>query len=201
MDNSQTAKIRRLTDDTVENAAFVELTKEVARTDIDNLWWNAANLTVDTTNEGDRHWKWERIAREYSKDALHACVAIRSEQGYIEGAMAYDFTAKSVLEPALGSVYIDRLATAPRNRAPLISDPAYKGVGSALIYLAVLESYLSGLDGRIVLQSLPTQATIDFYQNKGFVKTDMSQLTTGLIDYELPKAAALVWLKKEGDLP
>ena len=184
----------------MESATLVELTKEMARDDIDKVWWTAAGL-ANTIYERDNHWKWEKVAREYSKDALHACVAVLSQQGYIEGAIAYQFAAKSVLEPNFSSVYIDRLATAPRNRAWLLSDPIYKGIGSALLYLAVLESYLSGLDGRIVLQSLPTIETMNFYQNKGFVRTDMAQSMTGLIDYELPKAAALAWLRKEGDLP
>jgi len=48
---------------------------------------------------------------------------------------------------------------------------------------------------------LPTPSTVQFYENKGFVCTDLTQPTTGLVDYELPKSAAIAWLKKQGDLP
>ena len=60
---------------------------------------------------------------------------------------------------------------------------------------ALRQSYLNGLGGRLTLQSLPTPQTRQFYENRGFVRTDLSQSTNELIDYELPLAAAQKWLQ------
>ncbi|MBA4184109.1 MAG: hypothetical protein H0X49_08870 [Acidobacteria bacterium] len=70
-----------------------------------------------------------------------------------------------------------------------------------LLYWALRESYDAGLGGRISLQSLPTPSTVQFYENKGLVRIDLTQPTNDLVDYELPESAALAWLQKQGDLP
>lgn len=187
-------------DNQYENASVVQLTRELARDDIDRMWWDDADLSNASIKEGDSHWRWERIVNDYSHDTLHACVAVLSQEGYLEGAMAYQFHTKSKLEVGAGCVYIGWLATAPRNRDWLVNQTQYKGIGSVLTYWAVRESYSSGLGGRIFLQSLPTPRTLQFYKKKGFIRTDWTQPETGLIDHELPTSAAIAWLKKEGDL-
>ncbi len=83
----------------------------------------------------------------------------------------------------------------------LVFQPFYKGVGTVLLYWAVIESYNAGLRGRVSLESLPTPSTVNFYKNKGFVRIDLTQPSDDLVDYELPESAALTWLKQEGDLP
>lgn len=150
--------------------------------------------------EGDSHWKWEYIVSYSSKNILHECVALLSQENYLEGAMAYQLDFKSKIEKDKGSLYVGWLATAPRNRNWLVSKPLYKGIGSMLLYWAVCESYASGLGGRVSLQSLPTPNTVQFYENKGFLRTDWTQPDTGLIDYELPELRAQAWLQQQGDL-
>ncbi len=201
METLQNVTIFRAADSAPENAKLVRLTPDAAREKIDNLWWDEPNLPVTPRREADRHWYWETIARQYGTDSLHSCVGIVSAQEYWEGAMAYAFDAKSRLKSGAGSVYVGWLASAPRNRPWLVGQPEYKGIGSALLYFAVKESYSAGLGGRVTLESLPTAATLAFYAHKGFIRTDLSQTVTGLVDYELPQAAALAWLRKEGDLP
>ncbi len=115
--------------------------------------------------------------------------------------MIYHFNAKSKLDPTNGSVYVERVASAPHNRKRLVNQPFYKGVGTVLLYWAVIESYNAGLRGRVSLESLPTAITVQFYEHRGFVRTDLTQPTSGLVDYELPELAALAWLKEKGDLP
>jgi len=184
------------------DAEIVRLTTDIAREEIDKVWWNLPNVSAeDMSGEGDFHWDWERLARFYSEKSLHECVAVLSQENYLEGAMVYQFDAKSKLEPNKGSVYVGWLASAPRNRNWLVNEPFYKGVGTVLLYWAIRESYNAGLGGRISLQSLPTSTTVQFYKNKGLVRTGFSQPTNDLVDYELPEPAALAWLKKQGDLP
>ena len=69
------------------------------------------------------------------------------------------------------------------------------------MYWVLKESYNAGLGGRIALESLPTPNTVKFYEAKGFQRTDLTQPLDGLIGYELPKAKAEAWLRREGDLP
>jgi GNAT superfamily N-acetyltransferase len=168
---------------------------------IDEKWWNLTNVSSeDIDNEADSHWKWDWIAGEYSSGSVKECVAILSKDNYIEGALAYQFSAKSALEPSEGTVYVGWLATAPRNRGWLVDAPIYRGIGTGLLYWAVRESYNAGLGGRISLESLPTPSTISFYEHKGFVRTDLSQPADNLVEYELPVSAAQAWLQEEGDI-
>ena len=196
----QGIKIQRAADNEYVEATIVRLSVDDARTSIDNIWWNLPHVPVEKlSQEGDKHWPWAAIVQRYGIGVLKDCVAIRSKQGYIEGAVAYNFNAKSYLEPGQGCAYIDRISTAPRNRKRLVAQPSYKGVGSSLMYWVLKESYNAGLGGRIALESLPTPDTVKFYEAKGFQRTDLSQPLDGLMDYELPKVKAEEWLRREGD--
>lgn len=195
-------QILRASDNQTVDAKIVRLNADDARERIDKTWWNLPNVNPqDIYNEGDFHWDWEELVKVYGNQVLHECVAILSQEDYLEGAMIYHFNAKSKLQSGKGSVYVERVSSAPHNRNWLTNQPFYKGIGTMLLYWAVRESYNAGLRGRVSLESLPTPSTVKFYNNKGFVRTDLTQPTNGLVDYELPESAALAWLKAEGDLP
>lgn len=195
-------QILRANDNQMAVARVVRLAADDARERIDKLWWILPNVSaLDIGNEGDSHWNWEKLIQVYGNKTLHECVGILSQEDYLEGAMIYHFNAKSKLESGKGSVYVERVSSAPHNRNWLVNQPFYKGVGTVLLYWAVRESYDAGLRGRVSLESLPTPTTVDFYKNKGFARTDLTQPSNDLVDYELPEVAALDWLKKEGDLP
>lgn len=195
-------QILRASDNQMVDAEIVRLTADEARERIDKIWWKIPDVSAEDMNdEGDFHWDWERLTRIYGNKILHECIAVLSQEDYLEGSMIYHFNAKSKLELNKGSVYVERVSSAPRNRNWLVNEPFYKGIGTVLLYWAVRESYNAGLRGRVSLESLPTSNTVQFYERKGFVRTDLSQLTNGLVDYELPETAALVWLQKQGDLP
>jgi GNAT superfamily N-acetyltransferase len=197
----QSIQIHRLDKNQLIEAAIVRLSVDDARNLIDEIWWNLPDVPDEKLKEeGDHHWNWTAIVLKYGVGVLRDCVAVKSKEGYIEGVVAYNFDAWSRLEPNTGCAYIDRISTAPRNRKRLVAQPLYKGVGSALMYWVLKESYNAGLGGRIALESLPTRDTIKFYEAKGFQRTDLSQPQDGLVDYELPKAKAEAWLKQEGDL-
>ena len=176
-------------------AQLIELTPFLALSRIDALWWRHPDVVI-STREGDAHWKWQTIAQDYSGDPLRVCIVPLSQEDYLEGAMAYQFDAQSRLEPGRNCVYIDRLATSPRNRKWISSQPCYVGVGGDLLLHAVRESYLTGSGGRVFLQSLPNLQTRSFYEGKGFIRTNGSQSLSGLIDYELPIGAAQRWLRE-----
>jgi hypothetical protein len=185
------------------DANLIRLTADLAKTHIDDVWWNLPNVSNDELmNENDNHWNWEEWVKQYQRSSvLTECVAILSPDNYVEGAMIYHFNGISKLEPSKLSVYIELLATAPHNREFSSNKPVYKGAGTVLLYWALVESYKVGLGGRISLESLPTPNTLKFYENKGFVCTDLTPPIDRLPSYELLETAALAWLKKEGDLP
>lgn len=195
-------QILRANDNQTVDAKVVRLDFDDARERIDKTWWDHPHIDPqDIADEGDSHWNWESLVKIYSNQILHECVAILSKEDDLEGAMIYHFNAKSKLEAGKGSVYVERVSSAPHNRNWLVNQPFYKGIGTVLLYWAVRESYDAGLGGRVSLESLPTRSTVEFYENKGFVRTDLTQPSNDLVDYELPEPTALIWLKKEGDLP
>ena len=201
METLRTIQLQRADDNQYVEATIVRLSIDDARSMIDDKWWDLPDVPKEKLKaEGDNHWKWAKIVRIYGVGVLTECVAIKSREGYIEGAVAYNFKAKSHLEADEGCAYIGWISTAPRNRKRLVTQPLYSGVGSALMYWFLKESYNAGLRGRIALESLPTPDTLRFYEAKGFQRTDLTQGSDGLIDYELPRAKAEAWLKQEGDL-
>ena len=176
------------------SAEIVDLTPEMARTKIDEKWWQYPNLNL-TLNQHDQHWPWKSIAISYGVNILRSCAAILSPEDYLEGAIAYELGAKSNLEAGKRCLYIGWLATAPRNRKWLCTLPVYKGVGLVLLQRAIRESYDNGLGGRIALESLPTPQTVQFYEANGFITTGAAPSQPTLINYELPVAAARSWLR------
>lgn len=202
MEILQSIQLQRADNNQYVEAAIVRLSVDDARRLVDDTWWNLPDVPNEKLRkEGDYRWKRSLIVKGYGVSVLTECVAIKSKEGYIEGAVAYSFNAKSLLEPNKGCAYMDRLSTAPRNRKRVVREPLYKGVGSALMYWVLKESYNAGLGGRIALESLRTPDTIKFYESRGFLRTDLSKPSGGLPDFELPKAKAEEWLKQEGDLP
>jgi hypothetical protein len=120
-------QIQRASDNQFVEASIVRLSVDDGRRLIDETWWNLPDVPAEKLkNEGDNHWQWSYIVRAFGVGVLKECVAIKSMQGYIEGAVAYNFDAKSYLEPGQGCTYIDRISTAPRNRKRLVAQPLYK---------------------------------------------------------------------------
>lgn len=119
---------------------------------------------------------------------------MQTKDGRLQGAILYRVDAESVLESGEGAVYVDRLATAPWNRAPVTSSPSHSGVGSALLRHAIHHSHKLGLRGRVSLTTLP--GATSFYAKLGFVDTGMTVEKLPLL--ELPADEARKILIKEG---
>lgn len=179
-------------------AQLVRLDRKLVSQQIDGTWWKIAVSKRKRSEEGDHHWIWRKIVGELRLDLAQDALAIKSASGNVEGAMTYRIDARSQLEPGEGVVYVDRLATAPRNRPWLIDPPKYRGVGSVLLLGAVRESYALGLGGRVWLTSLPSERTRQFYRSRGFQEIFKDE--DGMIDFELPTVRAEEWLQQAGYL-
>jgi len=179
-------------------AQLVQLTRELAATEIDGAWWNIAVTKNARDAEGDHHWVWRTLVGQHRNDLTWEAVAVQSTSGAIEGASIYRIDAKSQIDKGEGAIFIDRLSTAPRNRPWLVDSQKYQGIGTILILTAVRHSYSLGLGGLVWLTSLPSENTRRFYRNRGF--DVIFENEDGTIDFELNAAAAQRWLESEGDL-
>ena len=131
-----------------------------------------------------------------SETSSNGSLAVLGPEEDIEGAISYRVDTRSQLDPDVGAVYVDRLATAPRNRPWVVNPTKYRGVGTVLLFAAVRDSYSLGLGGRVWLSCMPNPRSRAFYVQKGFQM--ICQHEDDMIDYELPAHKAVEWLKTEG---
>jgi len=131
----------------ITEAALVRLDRKLAKTKIDGCWWNISASKKIRESEGDHHWEWRRELGKYKNNLAWEALAVCSDSGEVEGAILYRIDAKSQIDDGKGAIYVDRIATAPRNRPWLVS-PEYRGIGSILLLAAVRQSYYLGLGGR-----------------------------------------------------
>ena len=181
-----------------QKARLIRLTRELAAKEIDGTWWSLSASKSIRKEEGDNHWLWRKIVGENHAKLTWEALAIQTSSGSIEGAITYRIDARSRIQSGEGAVYVDRIATAPRNRPWVVEPPKFQGIGSVLLLAAVRHSYLLGLGGRVWLTSLPSERTRKFYRDRGFEV--IFEDSDGMIDFELPAVAAEKWLKKRGFL-
>jgi hypothetical protein len=178
---------------------LTRLTRELAAAKIDGRWWDIQRKPgINLDKEGDHHWAWRKLVGAHRNDLVWEFAAVLTDDGEIQGAIGYRIDFKSFLAPDLTSVYVDRLAAAPRNRPWLVEDPSYRGAGTGLLLRAVCHSYLLGLGGRVNLVSLPSERTRQFYEGRGLIPVREDK--HGSVEYELSEQAAQQWLQHEGYL-
>ena len=177
-------------------ARLISLSREVAKLRIDQEWWNVEGVSEQRLrDEVDYHWKWKVLVSKIQNIPYVRSVAVVLESGSVEGAMIYRVDAKSVLELGQRAVLIDRLATAPRNRDDLSDSPCYRGAGSGLLMLAVRQSFILGLEGRVTLFAAGRE---QFYLDRGFVRTEVIHDEMPL--FELPKGVAMQYFTEKETL-
>jgi hypothetical protein len=165
-------------------AQLVELTTKLAKLKVDAAWWSNLGISGSRRRqEGDHGWNWANRIGQFHNHLLVECAAVQTPDGDVQAAIIYRLDGRSVLLPEAGAVYVDRLATAPRNRPKLVPAPLYRGAGTNLLRWAAYHSYQLGFGGRLVLASLPNPDTIDFYRALGFQETETE--VHGMVVYEL----------------
>jgi hypothetical protein len=188
------AKLINCVNGEIELAPVIQLRREIANTQIDRVWWTEIDRPLrPVEQEPDRHWDWrELVSRQLNKPTFDA-IAIQTADRAVQGAMIYRIDAKSALADGQYSVFVDRLASAPRNRASLVADPRFREVGKGLLSYAIATSYAIGFSGRVNLFAV---ANVEFYVKLGFQETAIGNGQERL--YELPALAALDLLKQRG---
>lgn len=183
-------------------ANFVQLTRGMAFFQIDRIWWRFPGPFApgSSLSPEDNHWKWTRYVRKLRRESPYLrCVAVRTEDGNVQGAAIYRQAAQSRRDQGERAAYVYNLAVAPRCRRGFAAVPVYLGVGEALMILIVAHSYEWGYGGRVVLDSLP--GAVNFYRRLGFVETpaaDSRMIDMGLKPLELTPRAATKLLEGKG---
>ncbi|HRA88607.1 MAG TPA: hypothetical protein PK992_11060 [Planctomycetaceae bacterium] len=180
------------------DASIVSLTREIAKHQMDAAWWQIGGSKSDRQKEGDHAWSWTRIVGEVRQDRFAKLVAVQTPDGEIQGAIKYLFDGESLLQPGEPSIFVEYLAAAPQNREWLVNPPKYRGVGTALVFYAVCDSWISGRQGRVTLVSLSSEKTREFYTRRGF--SEVSTLEDGNVEFEMTSIAAERWLRQRGML-
>jgi hypothetical protein len=180
------------------DASIVKLTRETAKHQMDAAWWQIGGSKSDRQKEGDHAWSWTRIVGEVRQDRFAKLVAVQTPDGEIQGAIKYLFDGESLLQPGEPSIFVEYLAAAPQNREWMVNPPKYRGVGTALVFYAVCDSWISGRQGRVTLVSLSSEKTREFYTRRGF--SEVSTLEDGNVEFEMTSIAAERWLRQRGML-
>jgi hypothetical protein len=133
----------------------------------------------------DSHWIWRDI-RQSTLGSVHRMVGVL-DGDVVEALMRLDLSKPSRLLPATYTpiVYVDYLAVAPWNRAPIQNPARYRGLGKLLLGVAVSISMTEGMEGRCGLHSL--------VQSEGFY------VRAGMTDLGMDLAAELRYFEFSAD--
>jgi len=178
----------------VEIAAITSLPREVAKHRIDGQWWSEIEKPrMPIIDEPDRHWEWRYILSVYQNNPYFRAYCVKTKDGAVQAATLYRFDTMSAFKSGQKAVHVERLATAPRNRANLTNFPSFRGCGTALLCHAIAFSYSLGYEGRVNL--IPV-ANDPFYASIGFQATHVTQNGDTLL--EIPTNTALELLQSRG---
>jgi len=179
---------------TKELGLIETLNREVAKQEIDAVWWsNLEGVLRDPKDEPDHHWKWRDIVSTYQNKPYFQSKCVRSRDGRVQAAVVFQVDARSALKQGERAVFVDRLATAPRNRAGLVGTPDFRGGGTGLLLYAIALSYSLGFSGRVNL--IPV-ANEHFYRERDFLRTDA--VIGDDVVFEISATEALNLLKQRG---
>ena len=139
-------------------ARLAPMTPRYARRLIVNSWWLGLPPPRSSAAIADQSWHWEASAANAEESADFASYLVLTSENKIiqsQGAIACDLRGRSPSEPDQPSLYIQYLAAAPRNRASIMGeDRLYRGVGTELVLIAIIDSFRAGYNGRVFLKSL-----------------------------------------------
>lgn len=194
MDVPSIVELTRCDSGAKEQAQIETLTRESAKSQIDAVWWRGLGTTLrDPDDEPDRQWQWRVILSKFQSKPAYRAKCVRSSGGDIEAAMLFRVDVSSALSKGQRALFVDRLATAPRNRDGLVESPGFRGAGTGLLIFAIAQSYSLGFGGRVNLYPI---ANVLFYEGRGFQATNVTKGEEML--YELPAEAAMQVLVARG---
>ncbi len=194
MDVPTSVELTRCATGQVEFGIVRALLREDAKTKIDGAWWSDLTQTLRApANEPDRHWPWHVLISKNQNKHYFDSKCIVTADGLIQAAMLYRVDALSVFEEGKPAIFVDRLATSPRNRDGLVETPLFRGSGTGLLMYAIALSYSLGFQGRVNLIPIASE---DFYRRMGFLPT--TSVVDGDTLFEMPDDGVLSLLRARG---
>jgi GNAT superfamily N-acetyltransferase len=136
------------------------------------------------------HWDWAAKLAAFGRDGRFYGI---ETDGMIQGLMLLRLDKQGRLPAQQSSplVYVDYIEAAPWNLIALGNPPRFRGVGTALLKVAIRESYRRGWEGRFGLHSLP-QAE-GFYQRIGMTDLGADPNYENLHYFEMRGLQAVEW--------
>lgn len=137
------------------------------------------------------HWNWrDKMSKVSGLLACETCALVYN--GELQGLMQVNTAkARCRITEQVGKhlAYVDYVETAPWNRATMVAQPKFGGVGLNLIRAAIAISQEQGFQGRIGLHSLPQSEA--FYANVcGMTDLGVDASTESLKYFEMTPAQA-----------
>lgn len=111
----------------------------------------------------DLHWRWDEKA-DWSRNIWALKRYALTSEGDLQGLLLLNLAKYSKLPSQKGRhvVYVEFVAAAPWNRPDMVEKRRFRGVGQALMRVAVEVSRHESFRGRVGLHSLPQAC--DFYR-------------------------------------
>jgi len=185
-------------------ATIFEGFSELNMTDYENLWKpmleKADREARDLQLQGeeynfveDEHWDWrDKLKRTKSASLSYKHFTVECD-GKTQGMMQLNLTIhRSWENSSWNIVYVDYLAVAPWNRATIVEQPKYKGIGSVLLGQAMGASILESFKGRIGLHSLLDAR--EWYKKMGLKAYGLDSQVENLEYFEMNEQGAAKFL-------
>jgi len=170
----------------IRHARVVTLTRHMIEVKIMKNWWLDAALKPQFDPIPiDRHWNWADAVIDFEGTILQGqTVGLQTDDGEIQGAMLLSSQpAHSFIALGSGSLFVELLCTAPRNRSHLRIDESdlYIGAGVTLLKWAGSESRRLGCEGRLRLDASPEH--LGWYEKRGFQKLPIDPVSFENVQY------------------
>lgn len=145
---------------------------------------------VRATPPEDLHWEWDKKT-EWSRSKLALQRFALTAEGELQGLMMLNLAKYSKLPNQVGRhvTYVEFLATAPWNRPDFVAESRYRGVGLALMRVAIEVSRSESFKGRVGLHSLP-QACAFYRKVCGMTELGADTDYHGLVYFEMTESQA-----------
>jgi hypothetical protein len=149
----------------------------------------------NSIDEESAHWEWRDKMSAFGGLLAYPSFALECE-GETQGLMILSLLTRCRLPSQRGKhqVYVEFLETAPWNRPSLAGAPRYRGVGPALVHVAITLSVTEGYKGRLGLHSLP-QADAWYRDRCGMTDLGIDR-TKGLRYFEMSPRQARSFLNQ-----
>jgi ribosomal protein S18 acetylase RimI-like enzyme len=152
---------------TIELGAH-SFTLRTAHTSDAATWATTWQNQLRAHHRDDGEWHWQEHIERAETEADSLCLCVDGPNGLEAMLSLRLFPGSSRLQASCDTVYIEYVGVAPWNQSPPIGEARVKGLGRALIRIALALSMELGKEGRVGLHAKPDVE--GFYRKLGFTE-------------------------------